>query len=1208
ATITSSSVASGGTGTITYQWQQSTDNSIFTDITGATATTYSPGVLTQTTYYKRGARTSVDAIVYTGSIKITVESSIGGTISGSATVCANTNSTTLSLSGNTGTITKWQSSTQADFSTAIDVVNITSGLTATNLTATTYYRAVVQLNSCAIVNSSTSTVTVNALPVISGTLSVCVNSTTALSGNGTPGGTPWATSNGSVATVSNVGVVTGVSSGTVTITYTNNNGCAQTATVTVNALPVIASITGSSSVCIGSTIPLANTTVDGTWSSGTTGVATISGTGVLSGVAAGSSVINYSYTDGNGCTASISSTKTVNALPVVSSITGLVNVCIGSTIPLANVTTGGTWSSGTPGVATISSIGVVTGVASGTSVINYSYTDANGCNASVSSTKTVNALPTVTITTPSTQCTPSTINLTDATITTGSSAGLTLGYFSDAIASNSLTTPTAIASSGTYYVKGTNANNCSVVKPVMVTINPNPSININQPAAICSPGTVDITATINIAGSTSGLTYTYFTDAIATQPVTAPTTVGTTGTYYIKGTTADNCSVIKPVTVSINALPAVTITNPVAVCNPASVNLTAATITAGSSTGLAYTYFSDAATSISIATPTVISVSGTYYIKATNTANCTVSKPVVVSINASPNLTITNPAPVCAPGSANLIAAAITRGSTAGLVYSHWLDAAASLPLNNAGAITTGGTYYIKAATAEGCSVIQAVTANILSQPNLVVNYPAAVCAPATVNLLQASITAGSTAGLNFSYYTDSINTNALVTPSAVAAPGTYYIKGTLPSGCSMSKQVIVIINPSPSFQITQPAPVCEPETVNITSPNTTDSPGYTYWKDPAHTIPLTTPYAINSSGIYYIKGVFTNGCLSLLPITVTINPLPNGTLQTVTENFICDGSSQILKASNAFAYQWYRDQNSIPGATADSFAATTAGNYTVQFMSKEGCSKVASNNIRLDLLTKPILQFKPGNVCAGLPVIFSNNSSIASSGGINWLWDFGDGASSNSFSPVHSFQQTGTYAISLKAINTSCATLTEQITTAYTISAAPAGARYDTITAVNEKSFVLNARSIGSIYLWQPAWGLNNATLKSPTATLSNETDFTIRITNAAGCVTTDSVFVKLAGTGEIFVGQGFTPNGDGVNDKCYPLLSGIRSLTYFKIFNRWGNQVFQTNDATPQNGWDGKLAGRMQPAGTYLWIAEAIDGSGKVIKRSGNVILINN
>ncbi|MDP1811877.1 MAG: gliding motility-associated C-terminal domain-containing protein, partial [Sediminibacterium sp.] len=1192
----------------TYQWQQSTDNSIFTDITGATATTYSPGVLTQTTYYKRGARTSVDAIVYTGSIKITVESSIGGTISGSATVCANTNSTTLSLSGNTGTITKWQSSTQADFSTAIDVVNITSGLTATNLTATTYYRAVVQLNSCAIVNSSTSTVTVNALPVISGTLSVCVNSTTALSGNGTPGGTPWATSNGSVATVSNVGVVTGVSSATVTITYTNNNGCAQTATVTVNALPVVASITGSSSVCIGSTIPLANTTVDGTWSSGTTGVATISGTGVLSGVAAGSSVINYSYTNGNGCTASVSSTKTVNALPVVSSITGLANVCISSTIPLASVTTGGTWASGTPGIATISSIGVVTGVAAGSSVINYSYTDANGCNASVSSTKTVNALPTVTITTPSTQCTPSTINLTDVTITTGSSAGLTLGYFSDAIASTSLTTPTAIASSGTYYVKGTNANNCSVVKPVMVTINPNPSININQPAAICSPGTVDITATINIAGSTSGLTYTYFTDAIATQPVTAPTTVGTTGTYYIKGTTADNCSVIKPVTVSINALPAVTITNPVAVCNPASVNLTAATITAGSSTGLAYTYFSDAATSISIATPTVISVSGTYYIKATNTANCTVSKPVVVSINASPNLTITNPAPVCAPGSANLIAAAITRGSTAGLVYSHWLDAAASLPLNNAGAVTTGGTYYIKAATAEGCSVIQAVTANILSQPNLVVNYPAAVCAPATVNLLQASITAGSTAGLNFSYYTDSINTNALVTPSAVAAPGTYYIKGTLPSGCSMSKPVIVTINPSPSFQITQPAPVCEPETVNITSPNTTDSPGYTYWKDPAHTIPLTTPYAINSSGIYYIKGVFTNGCLSLLPITVTINPLPNGTLQTVTENFICDGSSQILKASNAFAYQWYRDQNSIPGATADSFAATTAGNYTVQFMSKEGCSKVASNNIRLDLLTKPILQFKPGNVCAGLPVIFSNNSSIASSGGINWLWDFGDGASSNSFSPVHSFQQTGTYAISLKAINTSCATLTEQITTAYTISAAPAGARYDTITAVNEKSFVLNARSIGSIYLWQPAWGLNNATLKSPTATLSNETDFTIRITNAAGCVTTDSVFVKLAGTGEIFVGQGFTPNGDGVNDKCYPLLSGIRSLTYFKIFNRWGNQVFQTNDATPQNGWDGKLAGRMQPAGTYLWIAEAIDGSGKVIKRSGNVILINN
>jgi gliding motility-associated-like protein len=63
---------------------------------------------------------------------------------------------------------------------------------------------------------------------------------------------------------------------------------------------------------------------------------------------------------------------------------------------------------------------------------------------------------------------------------------------------------------------------------------------------------------------------------------------------------------------------------------------------------------------------------------------------------------------------------------------------------------------------------------------------------------------------------------------------------------------------------------------------------------------------------------------------------------------------------------------------------------------------------------------------------------------------------------------------------------------------------------------------------------------------------------------------------------------------------------LNYFKVFNRWGNLVFQTNDATPANGWNGKYNGTNQPAGTYTWIAEAVDADGNIIKRSGNILLI--
>src|SRR5204863_5579957 len=98
--------------------------------------------------------------------------------------------------------------------------------------------------------SKTATVTVNALPTITGTLTVCAGSTTQLSGSGTPAASsPWTSASTAVATVSSTGLISAVSAGSSVITYTDNNGCSKTATVTVNALPTI---TGTLTVCAGS--------------------------------------------------------------------------------------------------------------------------------------------------------------------------------------------------------------------------------------------------------------------------------------------------------------------------------------------------------------------------------------------------------------------------------------------------------------------------------------------------------------------------------------------------------------------------------------------------------------------------------------------------------------------------------------------------------------------------------------------------------------------------------------------------------------------------------------------------------------------------------------------------------------------------------------------------------------------------------------------
>ncbi len=210
----------------------------------------------------------------------------------------------------------------------------------------------------------TKNVTVNALPsIIAGPFTVCIGTTIALSDTIT-GGT-WVSSNPSVAKVgSSTGIVTGMALGSATITYSLGSGCTITKTITVN--PVLTPIAGSSGVCVGSTTLLTDPTSGGFWSSGSPGTALIgSVSGTVSGITAGVAVISYTYA---GCT----TTKPITVNPLPSAFTGNVPICILRTTTLGSTPTGGTWSSGGTGIASISSSGgVVTGIAAGTELITY---------------------------------------------------------------------------------------------------------------------------------------------------------------------------------------------------------------------------------------------------------------------------------------------------------------------------------------------------------------------------------------------------------------------------------------------------------------------------------------------------------------------------------------------------------------------------------------------------------------------------------------------------------------------------------------------------------------------------------------------------------------------------------------------------------------------------------------------------------------------
>ena len=275
--FTSSAAPSGYTGTLEYKWQMSTTSSSagFSDIASSNAETYASGTLTATAWFKRMARVSCKSD-WTGAaesnvLQIAVDPvSVGGSIAGGTTVCSGSNTTELTLSGHTGNVVKWQKSTD-NWLTPVDVANTTTTLVATNLIATTKYRAVVQSGVCASANSSDATIAVDPVSVggsIAGGTTVCSGSnTTELTLSGHTGNVvKWQKSTDNwltpvdVANTTTTLVATNLTATTKYRAVVQSGVCSSAnssdATITVDPVSVGGSIAGSTTVCLG-----ANTTL-----------------------------------------------------------------------------------------------------------------------------------------------------------------------------------------------------------------------------------------------------------------------------------------------------------------------------------------------------------------------------------------------------------------------------------------------------------------------------------------------------------------------------------------------------------------------------------------------------------------------------------------------------------------------------------------------------------------------------------------------------------------------------------------------------------------------------------------------------------------------------------------------------------------------------------------------------------------------------------
>jgi gliding motility-associated-like protein len=217
----------------------------------------------------------------------------------------------------------------------------------------------------------------------------------------------------------------------------------------------------------------------------------------------------------------------------------------------------------------------------------------------------------------------------------------------------------------------------------------------------------------------------------------------------------------------------------------------------------------------------------------------------------------------------------------------------------------------------------------------------------------------------------------------------------------------------------------------------------------------------------------------------------------------------------------------------------------------------------------------------------------------IQWFKD--DIAINGANEPEYRVTKSGSY-YAILSNNDGCSITTEKQDVI--IDKARPGITYPVEYAVIDLSTPLQARNFGATALWSPPNFLDNAASYTPLFRGPTEQLYTVDITTTTGCVTVDTQMVKIVPHADIYVPSAFTPNDDERNDMLRPTLMGIKELHYFRIFNRWGQLMYETK--TNYDGWDGRYKGAALPTQVVVWIVEGVGVDGRVYTKKGTSTLI--
>ncbi len=455
------------------------------------------------------------------------------------------------------------------------------------------------------------------------------------------------------------------------------------------------------------------------------------------------------------------------------------------------------------------------------------------------------------------------------------------------------------------------------------------------------------------------------------------------------------------------------------------------------------------------------------------------------------------------------------------------------------------------------------------------------------------------------------------------AVTGNYQVTLTLshPDACnspSVSSQVVNFTNNVISASFTMPDSVCPPYTHNF-APITTNATSYLWnFGDGSPTSNLANPaHAYNTVGIYTVTLIIANpnSCNKFDTASKVFKVLPKieATFTTVKTD-TCDpyivsitNNSTVNSGNPNATFVWtFGDGTTFTGPNPVQHTYTSDGTYNIQLTITDplACNSPQVFTVPITFVDNNVRAIfeMPDTVCLPYTHNFVNGSVNVA----NYAWSFGDGNTSTNAVPSNTYTVPGFYTITL--ITTNPLTCNKIDTASQTIYASPsptAGFFYTPNPPAPNKSVAFTNTSVGATYYnWDFGDG-QGSTLPNPTHLYNVSGDFIVCLTafNEANCPDTVCTPITAIVNNLVDVPTGFTPNGDGTNDEI--LVRGYGILTMdFRIYNRFGELVFQTNDKT--KGWDGKYKGVLQEMDAFAYILDVSFTDQSNVVKKGNITLI--